>query len=135
MAFLSKKKRKPGPSKNEEKVQRARVAEAQAEAAGTLSSRFPTLRALRLRLAFKGAQGQLLHEKEISLRPGDALRIGADCPGACGSGTFDFSPAVSEALGRGQDSGVAELSCAQQIYGNPNACGCQGRCEFTAERA
>jgi hypothetical protein len=135
MAFFPKRKRKAGPSKNEEKVRRARDAEAQTQAAGTLSSRFPALRGLKLRLTFKGAQGQLLQEDDIALKPNDAFEIGADCPGRCGSGHFDFVAAVSDALGRAQDSGAAELSCAETLYGgSPNPCGCLARCEFTTER-
>jgi len=64
------------------------------------------------------------------------IQISADCPGRCGSGTFDFGAPVSDALGRGQDAGAAEFSCAQPLYGGaPNPCGCLARCEFTAERA
>jgi len=135
MAFFHKKKRKAGPSKNEEKVRRARDAEAVTQAAGTLSTRFPGMRALKLRLTFKGAQGQLLQEEDIALKPGDAFQISADCPGRCGSGSFDFVSVVADALGRGQDAGTAELACAETLYGgSPNPCGCLARCEFTAER-
>ncbi len=136
MAFFPKKKRKVGPSKNDEKVRRARDAEAQAQAAGTLSTRFPALRGLTLRYVFKNLQGVVLGEEDVALSPADAFQLGADCPGACGTGRFDFSATVIEALGRAQDSGAVELACRESLYGGgATPCGCVARCEFSVKRA
>jgi hypothetical protein len=136
MAFFPKKKRKAGPSKNEEKIRRAAYAEAQTQAAGTLSSRFPALRGLKLHYTFKNLQGVILQDDEDSLQPGDAFQLTADCPGACGLGKFDFGTGVADALGRGQDTGAVEFACAHSQYGGgSNPCGCVARLEFSAVRA
>jgi hypothetical protein len=136
MAFFPKKKRKAGPSKNEEKIRRAAYAEAQTQAAGTLSTRFPALRGLKLHCTFKNLQGVVLQDEQDSLEPGDAFQLTADCPGVCGTGKFDFSAGVSDAIGRGQDTGAVEFTCAYTQYGGgANPCGCVARCEFTVVRA
>jgi hypothetical protein len=136
MAFFPKKKRKTGPSKNEEKLRRTAAAEAQTQAAGTLSTRFPALRSLKLHYVFKTVQGVVLQDDEDSLQPGDAFQLSADCPGACGMGKFDFGTGVCEAIARGQDTGAVEFACAHSQYGGgSNPCGCVARLEFAVVRA
>lgn len=136
MNFYPKKRRKPGPSKNDEKVQRARQAEAQTRAAGTLATRLPGLSALEVRLTFKAANGVILAEDGLTLAAGDSFQLDADCPGACGVGRFDFAPALAEAISRGQDSGAVELACREPLYGGGGApCACAARAEFSVRRA
>ncbi len=134
--FYRKKRRKAGPSKNDEKVQRGRQAEADAHAAGTLSSRFPAVRGIKFRIAVISPQGVTLEENEDLLGPNDAFQLSVDCPGRCGSGSFDFASAVADALSRGDERGAAEIPCGESLYGGgPEACGCVAKCEFTAEFA
>jgi hypothetical protein len=130
--FYRKKRRKTGPSKNEEKVRRGRMAEAEAHAAGTVSSRFPGVAGIAVRIAVISPQGVTLEESEDTLGPDDAFQIGVDCPGRCGSGKFDFAPAVSDALARGDDGGALEIPCGETLYGGgPDACGCVAKLEFS----
>ena len=134
--FYRKKRRKAGPSKNDEKVQRGRQAEAEAHAAGTVSSRFPALRGIKVRIAVISPQGVTLEENEDLLGPNDPFQIDIDCPGRCGSGSFDFAPAVADALSRGDEQGALEIPCGETLYGGgPEACGCVAKCEFAAEFA
>lgn len=132
--FYRKKRRKAGPSKNEEKVRRGREAEAEAHAAGTLSSRFPGVRGVTVRIAVVSPQGVTLEEIEDSIGPDDAFQIAVDCPGRCGSGSFDFAPVVADALSRGDEQGALQIPCGEPLYGGgPEACGCVAKCEFSAE--
>src|SRR3954468_2637166 len=85
MAFYRKKRRKAGPSKNDEKVRRAQTAEDNERAAGTLSTRFPSLRSLRVKVAIATPQGVVLEESEETYGPNDPFFLEADCPGSCGS--------------------------------------------------
>lgn len=134
--FYRKKKRKVGPSKNDEKVQRGRDAEAEAQSAGTLASRFPGVRSLRVKITVTSPQGVVLEENEDQLDANDPFQIGADCPGRCGSGSYDFAEAVSAALSKREDSGAAEAVCAEPLYGGgPENCGCAAKCEFEADFA
>lgn len=134
--FYRKKRRKVGPNKNQEKVQRGREAEAQAHAAGTLATRFPGVRGLKFRLSVTSPQGVVLDETEDQLGPDDPFLISADCPGRCGSGRFDFAEAVSQALSRLEERGSAEIPCAEQLYGGgPETCASVAKCEFEAEFA
>lgn len=133
MVFYKKKKRKVGPSKNEEKVRRGQAAEAEASAAGTLSTHFPQLRGLKLSISITSPQGVVLAEDSEHLEPGDALLVQAECSGRCGSGSYDFTQQVADALSAGQASGQLEAACAESAYG-AEACGCVARCKFEAER-
>ncbi|MBI4371444.1 MAG: hypothetical protein HY552_04015 [Elusimicrobia bacterium] len=134
--FYRKKRRKTGPSKNEEKVQRAREALAETSAAGTLASRFPSVRALRVTLSFVSPQGAVLESSETTLKPGDPFQFEADCPGRCGSGSVDFAPQLADALGRTLAEGSFEVPCAEPLYGGgPGSCGCLARCAFSADHA
>lgn len=132
--FYRKKRRKAGPSKNDEKVQRARSAEAQELAAGTLSTRFPGARGVSVRITITSPQGVTLAENEDSIGPADAFVISADCPGRCGSGSFDFTLLAAQALTNGDRQGKAEAVCSEPLYGGgPDACGCLAKCTFEAE--
>ena len=135
MAFYRKKRRKAGPSKNEKKVGRAQTAEDNERAAGTLSSRFPTLRALRVKVSIATPQGVVLEESEESFGPNDPLILEADCPGSCGSGAYDFATLISPALERQEERGASQIICAEASYSGAAGaqCGCIAKCEFTAE--
>lgn len=137
MNFYPKKRRKPGPSKNDEKVRRAESEQANDRAAGTLSSRFPTLRSLVVRVTVATPQGAILEDSEETYGPNDPFRLQTDCPGSCGSGIYDFSPLVAQSLQTLQDRGTAQIICAKTSYsGAPGTlCGCVAKCEFAADVA
>jgi hypothetical protein len=134
--FYRKKRRKTGPSKNDEKVQRGREAEAQEHAAGTLTSRFPGVRGVKVRIAVTSPQGVVLEENEELIGPNDAFIIQADCPGRCGSGSYEFAELVAASLTKLEEHGVADIACVEPLYGGgPDKCGCVAKCEFEAEFA
>lgn len=137
MAFYRKKRRKAGPSKNDKKVSRAQTAEADERAAGTLSTRFPAVRGLKVKLSIATPQGVVLEETVENYGPNDAFVLEADCPGSCGSGNYDFAPLIIEALEQGRKAGSSQIICAEASYGGGpgGVCGCVAKCEFTAEAA
>jgi hypothetical protein len=135
MAFYRKKRRKAGPSKNDEKVRRAQTAGDQERAAGTLSSRFPALRSLKVKVSIATPQGVVLEESEETYGPNDAFVLEADCPGSCGSGSYDFAILISQALEGLQSRGANQIVCAEPSYSGAAGavCGCIAKCDFTAE--
>jgi hypothetical protein len=134
--FYRKKRRKAGPNKNQEKVQRGRDADAEAHAAGTLATRFPAVRGVKVKITVTSPQGVVLDETEDLIGPNDAFQIGADCPGRCGSGSFDFAELVAASLTKLEEQGSFDIACAEQLYGGgPEACGSVAKCEFEAEFA
>jgi hypothetical protein len=134
--FYPKKKRKVGPSKNDEKLQRQQDAADNARAAGTLAQNFPGVTGLKVALSIKGAQGQLLEEKTFNLNANSPFQVKADCPGACGSGKFDFADYVADALNNGRLVGKAELSCGMPSYSGPSGstCTCLATASFEARK-
>ena len=137
MAFYRKKKRKAGPSKNDEKVRRAQTAEDNERAAGTLSTRYPSIRNLRVKVSIATPQGVVLEESEEVYGPNDAFVLEADCPGSCGSGHYDFAVLVTASLDAAQTRGSSQTVCQQASYSGAAGatCGCIAKCEFTAEQA
>lgn len=137
MAFYRKKRRKVGPSKNDEKVRRSQNAEDNERAAGTLSSRFPALRSLTVKVSIATPQGVVLEESEETYSPNDPFFLEADCPGSCGSGSYDFAGLIAQSLENLQDRGAAQLICAEASYSGAAGavCGCIAKCEFVAEIA
>ncbi len=135
MAFYRKKKRKVGPSKNDEKVRRAQTAEDNERAAGTLSTRYPTVRALKVKVSISTPQGVVLEESEENYGPQDAFVLEADCPGSCGSGHYDFAILITQALDAAQTRGSNQIICQEASYSGAAGatCGCVAKCEFTAE--
>jgi hypothetical protein len=134
--FYRKKRRKAGPSKNEEKVQRGRDADDEARAAGTLASRFPTVRGVKVKITVTSPQGVVLDETDDLIGPNDAFQIAADCPGRCGSGSYDFAELVADSLTKLEEQGSTEKACQEPLYGGgPDICGCVAKCEFEAEFA
>lgn len=135
MAFYRKKRRKVGPSKNDQKVRRAQNAEDQERAAGTLSTRFPSLRSLRVKVSIATPQGVVLEESEETYGPNDPFFLEADCPGSCGSGSYDFAVLIGQSLENLQERGSAQIICAEPSYSGASGatCGCIAKCEFLAE--
>lgn len=134
--FYPKKKRKVGPSKNEEKLQRQQHAADDARAAGSLAQNFPGVAGLKVSITVKGAQGQLLEEKTLDIGANAPFLVSVDCPGACGSGKFDFADHVADALNNGRLSGRAELSCGMPLYSGPagSTCTCLATAAFEARK-
>ncbi len=132
--FFKKRKVAHGPNKNEQKVMRGRRAEDEARQAGAMGARFPFLKALRIHLEFLDANGQVIDEKKIALRPTDAAIFSVGCPGRCGQGTFDFSGKVIEAVDRRLPASQCGAKCAEPIYaGAAETCGVQIKCRMELE--
>ncbi|MDE2038810.1 MAG: hypothetical protein KGO96_07945 [Elusimicrobia bacterium] len=126
-----KKRRQKGPSKNEEKVERARQAEAIARPANSLASRFPTLRALTVTLSFTGAQGQTLGEETRRYGPQDPCDFSVPCPGLCGVGSFDLAAKIEQIAAAGETDSESNGVC-QEILQTGGSCACALKCRVQA---
>ena len=119
-----KKKRVTGPSKNEEKVMRARNTENQKRLAANLGSRFPAVKRLKLDLAFLDARGNELDKRSFSLGPASATEFSQPCPGRCGRGSFDLGTKIAESVLAKLPLSEASIKCAETLYaGAAETCG------------
>ncbi len=126
--YFKKRRKSQGANKNEEKVQRAADARSRESSGATLQARYPSVRQLAFTLRFLTPQQQLLEEKALTLQANDACRWDASCPGRCGVGRFDFSEAVSRAIGQRQAVAEGSVSCREPLYaGAKDTCGCQAQ--------
>ncbi|HAM36088.1 MAG TPA: hypothetical protein DEB40_11655 [Elusimicrobia bacterium] len=132
--FFKKKRRNAGPNKNEEKVQRAADARDRENSGDTLGENFPNVKRLKIQLQFLTVQGQVLEEKTLELNPGDTCSFQASCPGRCGTGSFDFSEAVTNVVNRRQPLAESSAPCKEPIFAGSNEiCGCQLKCRMECE--
>jgi len=132
--YFKKRRKNSGPNKNEEKVQRAADARNRESSGGALGVRFPFVKRLKVTLQFFTAQQQLLDEKVLDLKASDPYRFDVACPGRCGTGNFDFSEAVANAVAKRQTLAESGASCRDPLFaGSSETCGCQVKCRMELE--
>lgn len=131
MAFYGKRRRAPGPSKNEQKVQRAEEEARRARSIGSIAQRFPEVQRLAVKLQFLSPQGQVLAEEVRELRPADPVNLSAPCPGRCGVGKFDLAAKIESVVTARQNLAEASGVCQEPLYaGSPDSCGCKLNCRI-----
>lgn len=122
-----KKKRVAGPSKNEEKVQRSREAEAMLGRGNSLSARYPNVRGVTVKLAFSGEQGQSFGDETRSYGPNDPCDFAVPCPGRCGVGSFDLAGKIDAMIEAHEPESKSSGVCQQQLFAGQN-CNCKLEC-------
>jgi hypothetical protein len=136
MAFYKPKRRaKPGPSKNEQKIMREKEAERRAVQAGLLRDRYPAVQKLSIRLDFNTPQGHLLDQQARALGPADVCDFSAlSCPGRCsGAGMFDLETIVRQFLSTHQEKAENSGVCRVKFTpGSEEICGIRLQCRLEA---
>ena len=111
---------------------RAKIAENQARL--ILSSRFPSIKQLRIHYVFLDARQRTLNEETVTLGPCDPAAFTLPCPGRCGKGSFDFTDKLKETAGAGLAFSEASAKCPESLYASSlEACGCEIKCRMDIE--
>ncbi|MBI5624268.1 MAG: hypothetical protein HY924_10845 [Elusimicrobia bacterium] len=132
MAYF-KKRRNPGPSKNELKVQRNEEEDRRTRSGDTLARRFPDVQRLSIRLEIRGPQSQLFSEESRVFNPPDRCNFAVACPGRCGGGTFNLEAKLESVLDSRQTASESSGVCQNPIYaGAAEVCGCRLSCKIEA---
>lgn len=129
MAGYFKRRKPPGPSKNEVKVKREREQESRERSLAPLSVLYPGVERLIVRLEFLGPQQQPLGQETREFGKDDRCRLVVSCPGQCGVGFFNLEGKVSQVIE--SKSAVSESSgkCQEPLYaGASSLCGCMLKC-------
>lgn len=117
-----KRKRKPGPSKNEKKVQRR-----DGGGFGTrpvLSQIHPEVSNLTIQIAFTSPQKALIKEETLTFSPEDATAFSCACPGVCDVGTFDFTEKIGDMVAAQELMAETTGTCqVEGLGGIPPTCG------------
>lgn len=121
-----KKKRHAGPSKNEEKVERARQAKNLLGSGNTLGARYPQARSLTVTLTFSGPQGQPFGQETRTFSPQDPCDFAVPCPGRCGVGSFDLAGKIDAVLAAQEPQSRASGVCQEPFMAE--TCGCKLDC-------
>jgi hypothetical protein len=133
MAGFQKRRRKPGPSKNEEKVSRGKEEERLAHPSNRLGNRYASAERLALAFTLIGNHQELLGQETRNFGREDACDFSVECPGLCGGGTFDLGLKVSELVASREPSSEFSLICQGKTYaGNATVCGVTLKCRADA---
>jgi hypothetical protein len=131
--YRSKKRRgRPGPSKNEEKVMR-REAEARREkSAARLGDLFPAVQSVSLSWKFVTPQQETYDEGARALTAADACDLVLPCPGRCrGQGAFDLTARLRSLADSGRERGEELAVCREPLYaGSPQLCDFRLECRL-----
>jgi hypothetical protein len=129
--FKKRRNHRPGPSKNEQKLIRARNAESQARNLGNMGAQFPSIKQMRIKLTFLDVLGNVLEETNQTLGPSDSAQFTVDCPGRCGSGSFNFVKKITETIAARLPFSESGAKCTEPIYaGAKEACGVEIKCRM-----
>jgi hypothetical protein len=124
MQGFPKKRRKPGPSKNEEKIRRN---ENEARLSSIpLSANYPRLESLAGELTFNYPPGNVLDSVKIQASRSQPVTLSFDCPGRCGRGKFHLGPKLAEAMTQNRERLDVAIPCPERSMGT-DACGCELR--------
>jgi hypothetical protein len=126
MAGFQKPRRraKPGPSKNEQKVNQERAREKLEEMSGKLGERYPHVAGLEISWQMKTPDGAVLAQDVRKVTPQDVVLFDVNCEGSCGKGSFLLTDAVHDFLARGVDRHQGRGVCRAASYSNASVpCG------------
>lgn len=115
-----KRKRKPGPSKNEKKVGR-RDGSPNGPA---LRQIHPEVSNLTIQISFTSPQKALIKEETLTFSPEDPTAFSLACPGACDVGAFDFTEKIGDMIAAQESSSETTGTCkVEGLGGIPPMCG------------
>lgn len=122
--FYRKRKVKPGPSKNEQKVMRSRESEAANRSTPTLKSLYPPVDRLTIHLEFRSPQKAPLGNETRVFNANDPCRFTAPCPGTCGVGSFNLAAKIGKVVETAAAASEGTGVCQEQ-GGAAGVCGCE----------
>jgi len=127
-----KRRRKPGPSKNQKKVER-RADDARPSGGGpALGQAYPGVSSLTIQFAITSPQNELVTEETRRFSPGDPADLSCKCPGTCGVGAFDLTEKVSAMVEARETAGEASGSCPIEGFGGiPQPCAYVMKCSIS----
>jgi hypothetical protein len=131
MAQFFKRRARASPNKNEEKVQRSREAASQANFAGVLGQRFPTVERLSVQLEFVNPQSHSVEHQTRLFSASDSCDFKVPCPGRCGQGSYDLAGKIQAVVDAHESSSEGNGICQEPLYaGSPEVCGYQLKCKI-----
>jgi hypothetical protein len=131
MAGYFKRKHRPGPSKNELKVQRGIAAEDRARNTRFLKDLYPSVQRLSIQLEFISREGQPFDQQKRDFGPSSPCDFAVPCPGRCGVGSFDLAAKVALVVESKQAVSESTGICQEPLFaGATEVCGFQLRCRI-----
>ena len=124
--YFRKRRPKPSPNKNEEKVRRAVAQKRLDSLIGTLAEHYPTVTRLALDVKFLSPQSLILDQQVLDFSPNSDCRFTFPCAGRCGKGAFDLTAIITQVVNSKKKLDESSRKCEERIYvGSSEACGCE----------
>jgi hypothetical protein len=123
MAGYHKKRRRPGPSKNEEKVSRSKDEERRSHPSNWLGNRYESVEKLSLEMELIGTHGELLGQESRRFGREDACGFAIPCPGLCGGGSFELGAKINDIVASREPHTEASVVCPNKTNGLATVCG------------
>jgi len=131
MAGFHKKRRRPGPSKNEEKIGRNKEEERRSHPSNWLGNRYESVAGLTLKFDLVGTHSENLGQETRKFGREDACAFSVPCPGLCGGGSFELGTKISEIVAAAQPSADFNVVCQHKTYSGPSSvCGVTLKCHL-----
>jgi hypothetical protein len=126
-----KRRKKPGPGKNVEKVQRRESSARSGNSGPSLGQIHPGVTSLLIELSITNPQEAVVSEETRKFSADDATNFACGCPGTCGVGKFDLSEKVGGMIEAQETSGEALGKCELEGFGGiPTPCGYVMKCRI-----
>ena len=131
--FFKRRRVRPGPNKNQQKVLRGRETERLAKSFASLSLRYPSVAKLIVSVSFHSAQQHLLDQQTRTFEPEDSCDFAFPCSGECGTGTFKLGPNIDQLTAARQPFLEVTVKCQDRLYTGPRSvCNCEMKCKIEA---
>ncbi|MFH2203505.1 MAG: hypothetical protein ABIJ96_10345 [Elusimicrobiota bacterium] len=125
------RRKKPGPSKNQKKIQRRAQSDHPTATGPALRQLHPEISSLTIQLAITSPQNVLVQEETRRFTSADATNFACGCPGTCGVGKFDFSEKIGAMVEAQEPQGEASGTCKAEGFGGiPQPCGYAIKCRI-----
>ncbi len=126
-----KRRKKPGASKNEKKVQRRATEERGGGTGPALKQIHPEISDLTILISITSPQNTLVEEETRRFSPADATDFLRACPGTCGVGNFDLSEKIATMVEAQESQAETSGTCQVEGFGGvPQACGYILKCRI-----
>lgn len=128
-----KKRRRPGPSKNQKKVQRRQVEQREARGGSLLKELHPEVTGLTIHLSYMSPQAELVSEETRRFGPADSTDFSCACPGTCGVGAFDLREKIGAVIETRESMSESSGKCETERFGGIEPCGYVLKCKIEVQ--
>ena len=121
-------------NKNQARLMKRAAEERQANSAGNLAERYPSVKQLDIQMEFVSREGDILGSSRRTIQPHQLINFMADCPGRCGNGRMDMGGVITQMITNRQASRDTKGLCREILLaGSTDTCNCELTAKITIQ--